>query len=749
MNDKEKQEYLERYKHAKEKGVPFFPDIIFKDAVVTLIIFLILVALTYFIGAPLEARADPADTTYTPRPEWYFLFLFQLLKYFPGNLEVLGVVLIPGLVILLIFLLPFLDRSSKRHFSNRPVVMGVTSMMVLGIIVLTYLSYREAPPPAEAQQGDQTAALYSKNCAACHGSSISVTPGTDLHKVIAQGKHEGMPAWSADLTTDQIDALAGFILSPAGSKLFTEYCGSCHDASELVAKSPLELQQALDQAVVFPAHKDVKISDWSKTLSANSEERTKLLNFLAAPDGQRLFTINCSPCHGTGLTFSGDENKLKAIISEGGLHLEMPPWQENLSSADLDILANYVVNPATTPTGSQLFKQHCAACHGDRVPVAQDVAQARQIIASGGPHETMPVWGKVLTPDQLNALTAYALGLAKGTASPIETGKRLFAQNCSGCHGASGEGGPNPTRQGDIIAPISTAEFLKTRDDFTLKAIISQGQPNFGMSPFGASFGGSLDDDQIDAIVAFLRSWEANPPVELPPEVANVQLSITAPEIFKNICSKCHGKDGEGGSGPSLADPQFQSVNNDQAIFDTIKLGHPNSSMIGWSDLLSGEQIQELVAYIRGLKKQQPELPTATPITTTPAATASVTTTLATTTPVSTTLATTTPVTTTLAAPTPMAAAPTFVKDILPIFQAKCAMCHGTLGGWNASSYSNVMTTGDHGPVVIAKDAAGSLLAQKLLGNQTNGTIMPPGGKLLDAEIKLILDWITAGAPEK
>jgi quinol-cytochrome oxidoreductase complex cytochrome b subunit len=95
MNEQEKQEYLERYKVAKEKGVPFFPDILFKDAVVVLFIFLILAALAYFLGAPLEARADPADTNYTPRPEWYFLFLFQLLKYFPGSLEFLGVVVLP------------------------------------------------------------------------------------------------------------------------------------------------------------------------------------------------------------------------------------------------------------------------------------------------------------------------------------------------------------------------------------------------------------------------------------------------------------------------------------------------------------------------------------------------------------------------------------------------------------------------------------------------------------------------------
>ena len=76
-------------------------------------------------------------------------------------------------------------------------------------------------------------------------------------------------------------------------------------------------------------------------------------------------------------------------------------------------------------------------------------------------------------------------------------------------------------------------------------------------------------------------------------------------------------------------------------------------------------------------------------------------------------------------------------------------MCHGSLGGWDASSYDKVMTTGDHSPVVIANDVSGSLLAQKLLGKQTIGGVMPPGGQLSEAEIQLILDWITAGALEK
>src|SRR4030043_1213247 len=137
MNEIEKQEYLEKYHAEKEKGVPFYPDIIFKDVIISFLVFLILIGLAYFIGAPLEARANPADTSYTPRPEWYFLFLFQLLKYFPGKFEVVGVVLIPTLAILVLFFLPFLDRNTKRHFLDRPMVTVITLLALTGVIGFT------------------------------------------------------------------------------------------------------------------------------------------------------------------------------------------------------------------------------------------------------------------------------------------------------------------------------------------------------------------------------------------------------------------------------------------------------------------------------------------------------------------------------------------------------------------------------------------------------------------------------------
>ncbi|MBU4225496.1 MAG: c-type cytochrome, partial [Chloroflexi bacterium] len=357
MNEQEKRTYLEKYQEAKKKGVPFFPDILFKDAVISLVVFIILIALAYFFGAPLEARANPADTTYTPRPEWYFLFLFQLLKYIPGKLEVIGVIVLPTLAILLLFFLPLLDRSPRRHFLKRPVITTAATLAVAGIAFLTIQAVRETPPPAEVTSGDQTAALYAANCAPCHGASITVPPGTNLHQVIAQGKHEGMPAWGADLSTDQIDALVGFILSPGGSQLFTQYCGECHQAPELVASSPLELKRALNEDLAYPPHADAKITDWSTAMSA--EERSRLLNFLVAPDGARLFATNCSSCHGNSVPFTGSEKTLREIITKGGLHLEMPPWKEKLSQTKIDTLANYVVDPESEPSGKKLFDQYC------------------------------------------------------------------------------------------------------------------------------------------------------------------------------------------------------------------------------------------------------------------------------------------------------------------------------------------------------------------------------------------------------
>jgi mono/diheme cytochrome c family protein len=700
MNDDEQKAYLSDYHEAKAHGVPFFPDIIFKDVVVAMLIFLTLAGLAFFLGVPTEARANPADTNYTPRPEWYFLFLFQLLKYFPGNLEVIGVVVIPTLVIALLVALPFIDRSPRRHFLRRPVASLAGVGLVSGIAVLTILSALETAPPQAVVEVDQAAALYTRNCAGCHGPTLDVTPGTDLHQIIAQGKHDEMPAWGADLSTDEIDALAGFVLSPRGSAIFTRECGACHELTELVAGDPIEYRKVIDEAQAYPRHAGLAIPAWNETLPA--PERNALLNFLAAPDGQRLFTLNCSGCHGIGVAFAGDEAELRQMISDGGQHLEMPAWRKTLSEADLNELVNYVSDPASAPNGAVLFGQHCSTCHRAFVPTVPDRETAFKVITTGGPHLTMPAWGSVLTPEQLEALAHYALTAGQG--SGVARGAQLYSENCADCHGPVGEGGPNPSRADDVIAPIGSAEYLGTRDDGTLRSIITSGQPNFGMSPFGAASGGPLSDEDIDAIVAFLRSWEANPPVELPPEVKAGQTALTGVQVFAAVCSRCHGANGEGGLGPALADPQVQGKYDDQGLFDTISLGHEATAMLPWGDILTQEQIEQLVRYIRSLQ----------PITV-----------------------------------SPDAAKISFERDILAILDEECYYCHSPKklkGGWDSSTYAAVMTTGDHGPVIVAGDSKNSLLAQKIIGIQAEGDTMPTAGLMDQAKIQLIIDWINAGA---
>ena len=125
-----------------DAGKPFYPDQLFEDSVAILILFGVLVVMALFVPVPTEEIADPTDASYDPRPEWYFLFLFQLLKYFEGRFEVVGTFVIPTVAILLLFLVPFLGRKERLPLHKRPVALIVTSISVLSLISLTILGLR-------------------------------------------------------------------------------------------------------------------------------------------------------------------------------------------------------------------------------------------------------------------------------------------------------------------------------------------------------------------------------------------------------------------------------------------------------------------------------------------------------------------------------------------------------------------------------------------------------------------------------
>jgi mono/diheme cytochrome c family protein len=145
MNDETKKKIDTRYKRALNNGERFWPDSIFKDLIVSLAIFILLVLMATFIGVDAQPKADPSDTSYIPRPEWYFLFLFKFLAIYGqipllGKIEWLATVVVPGLAILVLTLMPFIDRSPYRYYGKRVLPISVMAIMVVDIVMLTVMS---------------------------------------------------------------------------------------------------------------------------------------------------------------------------------------------------------------------------------------------------------------------------------------------------------------------------------------------------------------------------------------------------------------------------------------------------------------------------------------------------------------------------------------------------------------------------------------------------------------------------------
>jgi mono/diheme cytochrome c family protein len=248
VNEENKKKYLEKYYQAKQQGVKFFPDIIYKDLIVSFAVFLLLIGLAIFVGVANEPKADPNDAAYIPRPEWYFLFLFQMLKYFPGEIEWVGTAIIPGIAVMALFLLPFFDRNPHRHWSKRKFGVTLMTVIVVGIVGLTILAAATTPPQEESGTlastlSEQIVAgddLYSLHCVECHGDGeggeikgveglegVIVKPinsqdemytrsDETLFNIIAFGQSSlGMPpfgrAYGGELGPGEIEAIVAFM----------------------------------------------------------------------------------------------------------------------------------------------------------------------------------------------------------------------------------------------------------------------------------------------------------------------------------------------------------------------------------------------------------------------------------------------------------------------------------------------------------------------------------------------------------
>ena len=118
----------------------FYPSFLFKEIVVMMLIFIlvaIILALVFPVG--LGDPADPTDNLFVPKPEWYFMSLYQLLKFFPGKLEVIATAIIPAGGIFILFLVPFFDKNPEKRPSKRPIAMATMIFTAVAIIALTLM----------------------------------------------------------------------------------------------------------------------------------------------------------------------------------------------------------------------------------------------------------------------------------------------------------------------------------------------------------------------------------------------------------------------------------------------------------------------------------------------------------------------------------------------------------------------------------------------------------------------------------
>ncbi|HEX5194920.1 MAG TPA: c-type cytochrome [Solirubrobacteraceae bacterium] len=203
MNQQEKEQYLREYSILKNEGKPFFPYAVAKDSIMAVIVMAVIIFLALYMGDNLGPKVDPTTTTYVPRPDWYFYFLFEVLRVMKNipkftDLATIGV---PTICMILLFLLPFYDRSTERRIERRPVALAAGVVTILAMAFLTYSGANtgspnsvDLKPPSNLTASEKATfragelVVGQSGCEACHliGSNGNNGPGPDLTHIGSQ-----------------------------------------------------------------------------------------------------------------------------------------------------------------------------------------------------------------------------------------------------------------------------------------------------------------------------------------------------------------------------------------------------------------------------------------------------------------------------------------------------------------------------------------------------------------------------------
>jgi ubiquinol-cytochrome c reductase cytochrome b subunit len=377
----------------------FWPDQTFKDLLVVLGILVLLIGLCTYLPAPISGPADPLDSSYSPKPEWPFLFLYQALKAFHGRWEPLGTVGIPLVLVLVLVLLPFVDRGPERSPRRRPAVMTIGACWVIGLLTLTVIGHYSNPdmsrvnvsgPVMKAKAQANTSVgrgerlFASSGCAACHSvTGEAGLAGPDLSTEAAKGHARQwliaqirnprlsnpktpMPSYGA-LAENEVNDIVDYILALPKSELLSR--------PQVVTSQPTSAP-ALPASQPIVTAQPVNLPSWGQQGPSGAAA-----TMVGDPGhGMVLYAQNCQSCHGS----DGEGH----IANPGSADMLMPPLKK--------------IDPAIFNADPTLFAQNV-----DRF------TQHGSHPEGPSPAFNMPAFGdtRTLTQQQIANIEAYLLQL--------------------------------------------------------------------------------------------------------------------------------------------------------------------------------------------------------------------------------------------------------------------------------------------------------------------------------------------------